>query len=314
MITELKEHFNLKELPFELTPDLKYFCRFESYQSVLDAVNASIDKGDAIIKITGEVGTGKTMLCRKLLAEFDNYGYETLYVHNPSLSTDTLLRVIADELNIEHVDHRSEYEVHHLLNKRLLALYEQNKRVVLLIDESQSLTDQSLEAIRLLTNLESDEAKLLQIVLFGQPELDQRLSQVHLRQLQQRISFSYRLPPLHSCDASDYVSKRLVSAGHQTGQLFSEKANRLIYKVSNGIPRVMNVMAYKSLLASYARGVAVVDEASVKQAINDSRELLTTTTLVRHQSWRKKYKLALTTAAMALGVIVAAFALFELIK
>lgn len=303
---ELKEHFSLKELPFELTPDLKYFCNFENYQNVLDAVNSCIDKGDAIIKITGEVGTGKTLLCRKLVTEFDGYGYQTLYVHNPSLSTDTLLRVIADELNIEHADHGSEYEVHKLLNKKLLEYYQQNKRVVLLIDESQTLTDQSLEAVRLLTNLESEEAKLIQIILFGQPELDQRLSQPHLRQLQQRITFSYQLSSLQSNEMEGYISKRLVCAGHQTGRLFSAKANKLIHKASNGIPRVMNILAYKSLLASYARGFMVVDEESVKSAIKDSKDLLATTTVFKKLNKKRAIKIVgiVSIAVIAIASIV----------
>lgn len=313
MMTELKEHFSLKELPFELTPDLKYFCNFESYQNVLDAVNSCIDKGDAIIKITGEVGTGKTLLCRKLVTEFDGYGYQTLYVHNPSLSTEALLRVIADELNIELEGPSSEYEIHKLLNNKLLEYYQENKRVVLLIDESQTLTDKSLEAVRLLTNLESEDKKLIQIILFGQPELDQRLSQVHLRQLQQRITFSYQLSSLRPNEMEGYISRRLVCAGHNTGRLFSEKANRLIHKVSHGIPRVMNILAYKSLLSSYARGSMVVDEKSVKAAVQDSKELLATTTVAK-RSQKNIYKYIYITSAVAAGAFIIVMGLMALIK
>lgn len=314
--TELKEHFNLKELPFELTPDLKYFCNFENYQNVLDAVNSCIDKGDAIIKIIGEVGTGKTLLCRKLVTEFDDYGYQTLYVHNPSVSTDALLRNIADELGVEHEDLATEYEVHKLLNKKLLECYKANKRVVLLIDESQRLTEQSLEAVRLLTNLESEEAKLIQIILFGQPELNQRLSQPNLRQLQQRITFSYQLSSLNSHEMDGYISRRLVCAGHNTGRLFSTKANRLIHKSSRGIPRVMNILAYKSLLSSYARGFTVVDEQSAKAAVQDSKELLRTTTIGYAANQRKRQ--LIKTAAIALvavaGVVIVTLGIVAIIK
>jgi MSHA biogenesis protein MshM len=276
MISELKEHFQLKELPFELTPDLRYFCHLDGSQLAIDTITCCIDKGDAIIKVVGEVGSGKTMLCRKLIAEFDQYGYQTLYIHNPMLTELTLLRLIADELSLAHTEQDSEYRLHKLITEKLLALHIDQKRVVLFVDEAQTLSDQSLEAIRLLTNLESETQKLIQIVLFGQPELDDNLSKQNLRQLKQRISFSYVLPPLRPEDADHYIARRLVSSGHQTGHLFSSGANELLYKASKGTPRVINILAYKSLLSSYAMGKKSVDVRSARSAIRDSSDILST--------------------------------------
>ena len=285
MISELKEHFKLKELPFELTPDLRFFCNLGGYQLAIDTISCCVDKGDAIIKVVGEVGSGKTMLCRKLIAEFDSYGYETLYIHNPMLTALSLMRIIADELAVTHTLQDSEYHIHRLITEKLLALHLQNKRVVLFVDEAQVLSDESLEAIRLLTNLESETQKLIQIILFGQPELDEKLAKKHLRQLQQRISFSYYLPSLKPEEADHYVSRRLVSSGHETGRLFSSKANELLHKACRGTPRIMNILAYKALLSSYAKGKTEVDVESARSAIQDSGEIIATLGKKPYKPW-----------------------------
>jgi len=288
MINELKTHFQLGELPFELTPDLRYFCPIGNCQLAIEAITCCIDKGDAILKIIGEVGSGKTMLCRKLIAEFDGYGYETLYIHNPMLTPISLLRMIADELSLPHQDGDAEYRLHKLITERLLALHAAHKRVVLLVDEAQALSDASLEAIRLLTNLESETHKLIQIILFGQPELEEKLAQTHLRQLQQRIMFSYTLPPLKSSDVDYYVARRLVFSGHSTGHLFSSRANAVLHKASQGTPRVMNILAYKAMLSSYSEGKKEVDVESARAAIKDSRDILSTLSKKTKISWLKK--------------------------
>ncbi|MEA5098810.1 MAG: AAA family ATPase, partial [Burkholderiaceae bacterium] len=232
--------------------------------------------GEGFIKITGEVGTGKTLLCRKLMASLDDDFY-TAYIPNPFLEPRTLMLALADELEVEVEKDIDQHRLLRAINLRLLHLARAGKKVLLCLDEAQALPIESLEALRLLTNLETEKRKLLQIVMFGQPELDRKLQDDSIRQLAQRITFDYRLGPLTHDDMIYYLSHRLHIAGYAGGSLFTPYALRWLHKASGGIPRLVNILAHKSLMAAYGEGshqvgarhlkVAVQDTASVKNSM-----------------------------------------------
>lgn len=265
-----QEFFNLQALPFSLTPNPEFFCRLKGHQEALDTLEFSIKSGEGFIKIVGEVGSGKTLLCRKLLNSLDKEKYVTAYIPNPDLSPNELRKAVAHELGLEQAKHQDQHELLNTIYERLIDLHNQNKHVVLIIDEAQALGDESLETVRLLTNLETEHHKLMQVILFGQPELDNRLNKPNLRQMRQRITFSYRLPLLSKSDLETYLHHRLAVAGFTHGSLFTRKAKQLLYRASLGTPRIINILCHKALLVAYGRGVKMVDQKSIRMAIKDT--------------------------------------------
>ena len=264
-----KAHFGLNELPFGITPDTSFFFLCPSSQEALNTLLVAVRNGEGFIKITGEVGTGKTLLCRKFMATLDA-GFVTAYIPNPFLEPRTLLMALAEELE---VGLERDVDQHHMLksiNHRLLVLARENKRVVVCIDEAQAIPLESLEALRLLTNLETEKRKLLQIVLFGQPELDRNLQVQAIRQLAQRISFHYNLTPLTRDDLDFYLSHRLSVAGYTGARLFSRGAVRSLAICSGGVPRLVNVLAHKSLMLAYGEGRREIKARHVKAAAHDT--------------------------------------------
>jgi MSHA biogenesis protein MshM len=215
------------------------------------------------------VGSGKSLLCRKLLESLDET-YVTTYIPNPELNSRELRKAFARELGIPSSPLHDQHELLTSINQHLIELHAAGKKVVLLIDEAQALTDESLETIRLLTNLETESTRLLQVVLFGQPELDERIQQPHLRQLKQRISFSYTLPTLTKDELDVYIYHRLAVAGYTHGNLFTKKARKLLYQASQGIPRIINILAHKSLLVAYGKGEHRIDHRSMRVAVYDT--------------------------------------------
>src|SRR3990167_7003290 len=234
--------FQLNMLPFSLTPNPSFFCQLKGHQEAFNTLQFCIHSGEGFIKIVGEVGSGKTLLCRKLLDSLDD-SYITTYIPNPDLSPVELRKAFARELGLDPIRWQDQHELLTAIYQHLIALHAAGKKVVLLVDEAQALSDDTLETVRLLTNLETESAKLLQVVLFGQPELDKRLSQTHLRQLKQRITFSYALPLMNREDLDFYLQHRLSVAGYAQGSLFTKKARNLLYRASNGIPRVVNILS-----------------------------------------------------------------------
>lgn len=265
------EHFGLKELPFSLTHNANFFCLLDTYSSALSLVKISLENGEGFIKIIGEVGTGKTFLCRKLLNELDaKEKYVTAYIPNPNLDHATLYEAILSELGVKVAKKSRPYELLNILNEKLLELYKQNKNVVVVIDEAQGLADEILEALRLLSNIETDSSKLLHIVLFGQPELDKHLARPHLRQLRQRVSFSYYLHSLTLRELEQYIYFRLKTSGYKYEKVFSTLALKLLAKATGGIPRLVNVLCHKALLAAYGYNEKQVTAKAMLIAVKDT--------------------------------------------
>ncbi|GAB4393317.1 MAG: MSHA fimbrial biogenesis protein MshM [Gammaproteobacteria bacterium] len=291
------EHFNLQEYPFTITPNTQFYCELPGHKNALNTLLYSLRAGEGLIKITGEVGTGKTLLCRMLLNALDAEDIITAYIPNPSLEPLELYKAIASELALEILPDVDQSALLSALYQRLLEYHQQGKRVVVLIDEAQALPTESLEAIRLLTNLETETTKLLQVALFGQPELDSRLRDNQLRQVKQRISFSYKLPVLNQTELSTYLHHRLAVAGYTYGSLFTSQARRLLYRSSQGLPRLINILCHKALLAAYGRGEKQVDKKAVKAAIADTEGVNSITS-----DW--VYNVLMFGAGVALVIIV----------
>ena len=263
------EHFGLREPPFRITPDTDYFFTGANRGPTLDALIYAITQDEGIVKVTGEVGSGKTMLCRMLLERLPG-NVETLYLANPSLSRDEILGAIADELGIS-IEGKATHSLMRALQDALIERYAEGKRVVLLIDEAHAMPAESLEELRLLSNLESKANKLLQIALFAQPELDERLAATDMRQLRERITQHFILAPLKPEDIGAYIDFRLRTAGYHGPQPFTPKALAQIANASQGLSRRINILADKALLAAFSTGSHQVDSAEVKIAEQDAR-------------------------------------------
>jgi len=262
-----KAHFGLTEVPFGLTPNTQFYHPLVPHFEALQVLTTALAAGEGFIKVTGEVGTGKTLICRKLLNELGD-NYVIAYLPNPYLTPNEIRAAIASELSIDAS--LDQHQLTEALNHRLIALSAEDKQVVLLIDEAQMLPHETLEALRLISNLETESKKLLQVVLFGQPELDTRLQQDNLRQLRQRITFSYQLRPLLTNETSSYVEHRLTVSGYRGAPLFEAKALRLLHQASGGIPRLINILAHKCLMLSYGENVRNINTKLVKLAIQDT--------------------------------------------
>ena len=263
------EHFGLREPPFRITPHTDFFFTGANRGPTLDALIYAITRDEGIVAVTGEVGSGKTMLCRMLLERLPD-DVESLYLANPSLSREEILGAIADELGIP-VSGKTTHSMIRALQDALVARYAAGKRVVLLIDEAHAMPAESLEEIRLLSNLESKATKLLQIALFAQPELDARLAENDMRQLRERITQHFSLAPLQGEEVTNYIEFRLRTAGYRGPNPFTAKAIAIIADVSEGLSRRINIVADKALLAAYSSGTHQVDVTEVRTAAQDAR-------------------------------------------
>ena len=266
-------HFGLHEMPFGITPDTSFFFTSPHSQEALNTLLIAARNGEGFIKITGEVGTGKTLLCRKFMATLGD-GFVTAYILNPYLEPRTLMLALADELEITLEKDVDQHQLLKSITARLLGLAAQNKRVLLCLDEAQAIPVESLEALRLLTNLETEKRKLLQIVLFGQPELNRKLELDSIRQLAQRITFHYHLGPLSRDDLDYYLAHRLRIAGFTGARLFSRGAVARLFAASGGIPRLVNILAHKALMLAYGQGRQQVVRGDVAAAARDTLPVL----------------------------------------
>lgn len=259
-------HFGLHSAPFLLTPNTALFHALPSHLTAIDTLLAGLAMGDGIMQLSGEVGTGKTLICRMLINRLPPQ-YDLVYLPTPAQCGMTLQIALASELGLKFDGdrHRLTIDIH----DQLLQRKANGHAVVVVIDEAQALTDDALEMIRLLGNLETEFEKLLHIVLIGQPELDQRLAHYQLRQLQQRITLRATLLPLNEAEAVAYIEHRLLLSGRCTG-LFSIAQARAIWFASGGIPRLINQLAHKSLLAAYSQQRHSLCRQDINIAITDT--------------------------------------------
>ncbi|MBY5993136.1 ExeA family protein [Ferrimonas balearica] len=260
-------HFGLRELPFTLTPNTQFYCELAPHQEALQVLHTALAAGEGFIKVTGEVGTGKTLLCRKLLREVSDR-YQVAYLPNPFLSPDEMRRAVAAELGVSV--QADQQQLTAAISDKLMELAMAGRQVVLLLDEAQALPDDTLEALRLFTNLETERFKLLQVVMFGQPELDQRLAQPNLRQLRQRITFSYQLRGLTREESRNYLQHRLQVAGYRGEALFSAGQLDALWQASGGVPRLLNVLSHKALMLSFGQGDQRIRTQTIKAVVADT--------------------------------------------
>jgi len=262
------EHFGLNEPPFRITPHTDFFYDGADRGATLEALLYAILNDEGIVKLSGEVGSGKTMLCRVLMERLPEK-VETIYLTTPSLGRDEILYAIADELGLCFSQGRMSVALREL-QEHLIRLYAEGCRVVVLIDEAHAMPEEALEQVRLLSNLETGRHKLLQIVLFGQPELDQALARPSLRQLRDRITHSFRMRPLSEAEVARYLSFRMRAAGFRGTDVFAPKAVALIARASGGLTRRINVLADKSLLSAFGADAHAVGPRHARAAISDS--------------------------------------------
>ncbi len=252
----------------------------------------AVTNGEGFMKVTGEVGTGKTLLCRRFLSQLDHENV-TAYLPNPLLDSHGLLLALAEELRVDFDRDDDQHRLLKSLNHVLLEHARAGKRVVVCLDEAQAMPLETLESLRLLSNLETEKRKLFQVVLFGQPELDEKLAHESVRQLQQRITFQYHLSPLSHRELEYYISHRLRVAGYMGDRLFNTAALDALFSASRGVPRLINVVAHKAMLAAYGEGHHYVSAAHVRKAASDT------------PSARRVHSPMLWTVALALAIAAA---------
>ena len=262
-------HFGLKQPPFKITPNTEFFFSGGNRGAVLDALVYAITSGEGIVKVVGEVGSGKTMLCRMLETLLPE-SIERVYLANPSVAPEDILHAIAFELQLDLPPQADRLQVMQALQNHLIERHAQGRQVVIFVEEAQGMPLSTLEEIRLLSNLETKNDKLLQIVLFGQPELDTNLNQQHIRQLRERITHSFNLGPLGDHDIGDYLIYRLRTAGYFGPPLFTKRAVKRIAQASKGLVRRVNILADKALLAAFAENAYAITPKHINVAIRDS--------------------------------------------
>ena len=261
------DHYGLTEAPFDITPNPRFLFYSAKHREAYNHLLYGIRERKGFVQLTGEVGAGKTTLCRAMLEQLDGH-FSTALILNPVMSADELMKAIAMEygLPVNGLDRLNTLAV---INQFLLQQVERGRETVLIIDEAQDLTDDLLEQVRLLSNLETDDRKLLQIVLFGQPELRDRLNNPRLRQLRQRITVRYHLLPLTRHEVSQYVQHRLEVSGAKGAPYFTRPAMWRVHKYSHGIPRLVNAICDKALLAGFVQQADRINYGMIGRAIRE---------------------------------------------
>jgi MSHA biogenesis protein MshM len=262
------EHFGLKEAPFRITPHTDFFFDGADRGATLEGLIYAVLHDEGIVKVSGEVGSGKTMLCRVLMERLPPQ-VDTIYLASPSLAREEILHAIGDELGLALSGKRTAVAMREL-QEHLISRYGEGRRVVVLIDEAHVMPEDTLEEVRLLSNLESNRHKLLQIVLFGQPELDASLAKSSLRQLRDRVTHGFRMRPLSLAEVQRYVSFRMRAAGYRGPEVFGSRAIALIARAASGLTRRVNILADKALLAAFTENSHAVGARHVRAAIRDA--------------------------------------------
>ncbi len=264
-----EQFFGLRERPFSLTPDTEYFYRFSGHQEALNVLLVALRNGEGFVRVTGEVGTGKTLLCRQLL-KILQHDCAIAYLPNPLLTPLELYQAISHDLCLDFPADASLQQLQQGIFAELVRLHEAQRPLVVLIDEAQAMPHKSLESLRLLSNLETEKEKLLHIFFFAQPEFEQRLAEGKLRQLRQRITFAYTLEPLQLQELSAYLQYRLQVAGFHGANPFTAAAMKLLHRSSNGVPRLINILSHKAFLLAYGKGERNIGHRIIKAAIKDT--------------------------------------------
>jgi len=303
-MTMYLQHFGLREPPFRITPHTEFFFSGANRGATLEALLYAITAGEGLVKVTGEVGSGKTMLCRVLMERLPDT-VETLYLAVPSLTRDEMLAAIGDELGIETTGANTTKLIR-LLQEKLIEIHACGKQVVALIDEAHAMPLATLEEVRLLSNLETGTEKLLQLVLFGQPELDQHLALPNMRQLKERITHAFTLAPLPPREIRDYVNFRMRAAGYHGPDLFDDEVLAIIADASEGLTRRINIYSDKALLAAFAAGTHTVTADHARAAVSDTQIVVTPRESPR--------KLAFAVAAGVLGGIAIGFTAAQFVR
>ncbi len=290
------EHFGLTEPPFKITPVTDFFFSGANRGEILDALIYAITDGEGIVKVSGEVGSGKTMLCRMLLDRLPS-SIKAIYLANPSMSRDELLYAIADRLDLNLEGQRVNVILQTLQNQ-LEAMYERGERCVVLVDEAHAMPLETLEELRLLYNLQVGKHKLIQIVLFGQPELDSKLDQSNMRQLKDRIVHHFSILPISRKVIDAYLMFRMRAAGYKGPDVFSPAAVLLIGKASQGLMRRVNILADKALLAAFVENTHNIDVHHVQAAIRDSE-------MVPMNNWLNRKSISMAGGTILLAATLA---------
>lgn len=293
-------HFGLKQPPFKITPNTEFFFSGGNRGVILDALIYAITSGEGIIKVVGEVGSGKTMLCRMLQTLLPEK-VESVYLVNPSMAPEDVLHAIAFELQLKLPKNADRLQVMQALQSYLLQRHEAGKQVVIFVEEAQGMALATLEEIRLLSNLETKHDKLLQIVLFGQPELDVNLNETQIRQLRERITHSFNLGPLDETEIGEYLIFRLRAAGYYGPHMFTKAAIRKLSQAAEGLVRRVNILADKSLLSAFAENVYQVTPRHVNAAIRDSEFG------GKKTGWQGRRAYAAIAATLLLGLVMGYF-------
>ena len=275
--------YGFKESPFNLTPNSRFFFASHKHTEALDSLIYAIDQRKGFVVITGEIGSGKTTVCRTLLNKLDRHTQIAL-ITNTHLNSKDLLMTILEEFEIDFVA-GSKSKLLSQLNSYLIEQLERNNNVVLIIDEAQNLKPSVLEEIRMLSNLETETEKLIQIILLGQPELKQKLALSSLEQLRQRVSVYFHLSPLDREDTKHYIRYRTKVAGGSDREYFTPEALNVIYQFSKGVPRLINQVCDNSFLAGYVEEAQIIDERVVTEVIHDLplHQLIDTEKKIRQQ-------------------------------
>ncbi len=265
------DHFSLTEFPFGITPDTRFTFESKAQREAIETLLVALKMGEGFVKVTGEVGTGKTHACRRLLNTLqDDTSYRVVFLPNPAVTGRTLLLSLCLDLGLDVSPRANRDDLNAVLARSLLKHASWDVSVVALLDEAQAMPDEALETVRLLSNLETERAKLLRVVMFGQPELDQKLAQTNLRQLNQRITFQHSLDRLTEEETARYLDHRLRVAGYTGPDLFPTLPARAIHRAARGTPRLINVMAHKCLLLAAGEQASRIDMLHVQAAAKDT--------------------------------------------